>query len=276
MRLKIFIDWVYGEGFTSPSKLWEYSSLNDCDIILTIDLLTKYDRNVLKILWLMEPRSISDVNVVRRNEISPYDDDDGLYDYVATHSRNLLFKNSKMIYVDSPTPSWVDDQKIFSKIKNISMICSNKSMCAEHMYRLDIRKKLIETIDIDVYGVGFVEISSKNYGLNDYRFSVAMENDNTYGYYSEKLLDCFLTGTIPIYQGGEYAYEIFDKNGIISLDYFLKNINEFDYQFEYNSRFDAIKSNFEIAKYKNKVFCEQLDFIVEKILIDNRIKVDRA
>ena len=46
-------------------------------------------------------------------------------------------------------------------------------------------------------GRGDMELKEKEDGLCDYMFSVAIENSNQY--FSEKLLDCFLTGTIPIY-----------------------------------------------------------------------------
>ena len=44
-------------------------------------------------------------------------------------------------------------------------------------------------------------------------FSVAIENT-----FSEKILDCFLTGTVPIYLGATNLRSIFDIGGIINLD----------------------------------------------------------
>ena len=37
--------------------------------------------------------------------------------------------------------------------------------------------------------------------LSEYKFSIAMENSNGDGYVSEKIVDSFLSGTIPIYYG---------------------------------------------------------------------------
>ena len=37
--------------------------------------------------------------------------------------------------------------------------------------------------------------------LSEYKFSIAMENSNGDGYISEKIVDSFLSGTIPIYYG---------------------------------------------------------------------------
>ena len=264
--MKIFIDWCHSSIFSSPSGVWKHSSLEECDLIISIDCQKKYDKNVTKILWLYEPYSIS-TKIGCNEGKSSYTMDYGLYDYIATHHRTSRFSKSKTIYMDPYLSSWIhiNQQSIYTKSKNISMICSNKNMCQEHDYRLKTKDFLSKKINIDVYGKGFKEIQDKIIGLQNYRFSVAMENDISYGYYSEKILDCFLTGTIPIYYGSQYVYDIFDKNGIIDLKYFIENISTFDYSFEYDKRIDAIQNNFNIAKTKDKCFAYGIDFILQEI-----------
>ena len=44
-------------------------------------------------------------------------------------------------------------------------------------------------------------IKDKFQFLSSYKFSIAMENTEGDGYISEKLIDSFLAGTIPIYYG---------------------------------------------------------------------------
>ena len=63
--------------------------------------------------------------------------------------------------------------------------------------------------------VGLFTILDKIDGLKDYCFSFAVENDIVPGYFTEKILDCFMTGTVPIYIGHEYIKSIFDERGII-------------------------------------------------------------
>ena len=46
-------------------------------------------------------------------------------------------------------------------------------------------------------------------------FSIVIENSIESDYFTEKLLDCFLTGTIPIYVGTKTTSEYFDTDGII-------------------------------------------------------------
>ena len=78
-------------------------------------------------------------------------------------------------------------------------------------------------------------------------FSIAIENASCKTYFTEKLLDCFATGTIPVYYGAPNIGDYFNKNGIIDLS------EEFDVSDEiYYSKMDAIKENLEkLRKWKS-------------------------
>lgn len=51
------------------------------------------------------------------------------------------------------------------------------------------------------YKNNFCHIKNKIEFLSDYKFSIAMENSSGDGYASEKIIDSFISGTIPIYYG---------------------------------------------------------------------------
>jgi hypothetical protein len=96
---------------------------------------------------------------------------------------------------------------------------------------------------VDLFGRGFNEIENKEEGLCDYMFSVVIENGFYQSYFTEKLLDCFATGTIPVYLGTSDISDYFNKDGIIDLT------EEFDVSEEiYYSKIDAIKENLEKIK----------------------------
>lgn len=75
---------------------------------------------------------------------------------------------------------------------------------------------------VDCFGRGIREIENKSDGLARYRFSIAMENTLSDCYFTEKLVDCFMTATVPIYWGTRSVEEIFDPRGII----FFNTLNE--------------------------------------------------
>jgi hypothetical protein len=74
-------------------------------------------------------------------------------------------------------------------------------------------------------------------------FSVAIENNDQY--FSEKLLDCFLTGTIPIYYGTPSVGKWFNTEGMILLEdsFDIESLTEDVYY----DKMDAVKDNFERA-----------------------------
>lgn len=80
-------------------------------------------------------------------------------------------------------------------------------------------------------------------------FGVAIENTQHNGYFTEKILDCFLQKTIPVYWGCSDIDNIFDKEGIIeftSIDNLIYKINKLDENY-YNKRLDIINKNYNLA-----------------------------
>lgn len=104
--------------------------------------------------------------------------------------------------------------RLHPKNKLVSAIVSSKAFLPGHVKRLNFIKSVQNKIDL--FGRGINEIPSKFDGLREYMFSIAIENiscdDN---YFSEKIIDCFLTGTIPIYHGCTNIHEFFDERGIL-------------------------------------------------------------
>ena len=60
--------------------------------------------------------------------------------------------------------------------------------------------------------------SDKHETLSGYRFALCLENTRFPGYISEKLFDCFFTGTIPVYLGAPDVADYIPKDTFISAD----------------------------------------------------------
>ena len=107
--------------------------------------------------------------------------------------------------------------------------------------------------NVDVFGMGFNPIVGKIEGLKDYRFSVAIENTFGNNECTEKLSDCFLTGTIPVYYGCPNLGSYFDERGVLSftniseLDSIIKEITK-DGENIYKEKLPYIKNNFELVQ----------------------------
>ena len=88
-----------------------------------------------------------------------------------------------------------------------------QSLDCLYLQRMNFVKEILKTdLDIDIYGNNWDyssfndtrikgSLQNKKDGLIDYTYSVAIENCAERGYFTEKITDCILTDTIPIYYG---------------------------------------------------------------------------
>jgi len=85
--------------------------------------------------------------------------------------------------------------------------------------------------------------------FGDSMFGIAIENFSHRGYFSEKILDCFLMKTIPIYWGCSNIYDYFFEPGLFkfeNVDDLIHISNMLTPEF-YESRKEAIELNYKTA-----------------------------
>jgi hypothetical protein len=104
------------------------------------------------------------------------------------------------------------------KADNISIICSNKVMTRSHRRRLAFVEQLMRLNPMPRFGRGFHDLATKWEGLAPFRYSLAIENSQHDHYWTEKIADCFLAGTVPIYWGAPNIREYFPDEAMIILD----------------------------------------------------------
>lgn len=156
------------------------------------------------------------------------------------------------------------------KTDDIILISSNKGFNKGHIDRLKFSYKCkAEFKDaIDFYGRGIKSFSNKWNLISKYYFSLAIENDSVKNYFTEKLVDSFLSLSLPIYHGCPNLDDFFPKESYLPI-----NINNFKESKEvinyvlnnkekiYKQRFDAL------LEAKRRVLEEhQLFPMIEKIL----------
>jgi len=141
---------------------------------------------------------------------------------------------------------------IYKKNKLCSIIASNKRWTSGHKLRHVIIDYLIKNnINIvDFYGGRFNNLPQKINGLKDYMFSITIENCKSDYYFTEKLIDCFLTGTVPIFWGCPSIHKFFNVKGMLifnTLQECINIINTLTIE-KYTRMLPYIKENFETAK----------------------------
>ena len=194
----------------------------------------------LKFLWILESKQYD--GGTTENAKNNLDRIIETYEQVWTHSDELI--NLHPVFKWTPAyGTYIEDFGIHPKTKLLSMITSDKQTTPQHKFRYKFATDNKDKMDL--FGRGFKEIQKKEEGLNDYMFSVAIENDTYDTYFTEKILDCFATGTIPVYKGTRKVIEHFNSDGII----FLDDINLGDLTSDlYHSKMESIKDNFERVK----------------------------
>lgn len=201
-----------------------------------------------KIAWLVEPPIVNGENYVKMR-----DTQHKLFDYVflsVTHPHYAGIPNAKY-FAHGGTAHKEEHIKIWDKSKLCSIILSKKQWNVGHRHRHHIYNSTKGLGVYDSYGCGAGNrIEYKITGLQDYMFSIAMENCEENDYFSEKIIDCFLTGTIPIYYGTHNIGNFFNPQGILrfkGLDDIKKIFSYLNEDF-YNSKLDAVKENFILAQ----------------------------
>lgn len=201
----------------------------------------------IKLLWLIEPREI--INIHYENAENCID----LVDYIITYDEYLLAKYPDKVLFAPYGSSWIEDKYmgIYEKNKNISMIFSHKILTNGHRLRHQIANNIS---GVDLYGTGTgIEFKQKEEFLPNYRFSIEIENTRIKNYFSEKIIDCFALGTIPVYCGCTNIDDFFNKDGIIRFSNFeeLKLILPTLTDELYESKLSAITDNFKLVdKFK--------------------------
>lgn len=227
----------------SIPKYIEWDKSGGANISIHIDNAIQQPINKTKrnYAWLLESSAIIPalINWVSNN-ISYLEDN---FELIFTNDKRLLPLSNKFKLVIGSAVPWVTNRGVHNKSKLISMIASTKVSTEGHKYRQVIAEKYKNSVDC--FGTGRNRINTKEEGLNNYYFSIAMLNANYPDYFTDILTDCFATGTIPIYWGTPTIGEYFNINGIISLtdDFKVEDLSS-DL---YHSKMEYVLDNFERA-----------------------------
>jgi len=188
--------------------------------------------------WLIEPQMFISKKYKKIPKVEKR------FKYIFTYSPNLLARSSKK-YKPCPIGGmWVRNPSIQQKTKICSMIYSRKKKTYGHRLRHKVAQKIRSFVDM--YGYPN-RIQFKEESLEKHMFSIVIESISCGYYFSEKLIDCFATGTIPIYWGSTRLSEYFNMSGVFMLPALdkLQALKSVLTPELYKSKLSAIYDNFE-------------------------------
>jgi len=162
-------------------------------------------------------------------------------------------------------------QNILTKARKQKSVSREKSRfcCAFVSNPVSFRMGLLEALNriepIEVFGKAVNRpVNDKISVSQNYRFSIAFENNIYPGYVTEKLLEAYTSGTVPIYWGH-------DRESYFNPKSFI-NLYDFQSFQEFRCELEAIYKDTE--RYEN-MFSEPLlirEFNLERLI--NRVRID--
>ncbi|WP_299048797.1 glycosyltransferase family 10 [uncultured Polaribacter sp.] len=130
------------------------------------------------------------------------------------------------------------------KEDTITWVTSNQKSSFGHKKRMEFFEKIKDISYLRMYGKGFKYIEDKWDALSVSKYSIAFENFESEIYWTEKITDCFLSFTMPIYFGCSTISDFFPKDSFIQLDPKDKHLNLFFKEIvesnKYEKNLDAI------------------------------------
>jgi hypothetical protein len=244
-----------------PSRFtWNKGNVCDITCFMENEIVPNIDKhtNVKKIAWVVESSAI--ISPIIDNVVQHAKEISESYEFLISHDRRIYSLAPNFYYLP-PHGYWIEKPDLYPKSKLCSMISSNKLMCNGHNFRLSWVNKLMGKLDM--FGRGINTFDKKEEALCDYLFSVTIENDQYETYWTEKILDCFVCGTIPVYHGSPDIAKYFNPDGMITLtDQFdVSNLSPELYL----SKEAAIRDNFERAVKYNVIEDIMWDEFISKL-----------
>lgn len=227
--------------------------LESIDFALFIDTIPEKQSELsdINILVLQEPNEyfgLHDWAIANKN----------LFSFILTWNDKVINNCENAIFLPFGHTWFKPDQygKFHKKRFELSHLRGNLLKTYGHSLRHELLNRKSEiTIPTNFY-----DVFGDRYNIEDARigketvfgnsmFGVAIENVSHNGYFSEKILDCFLLKTIPVYWGCSSITDFFKQDGIITfsnIDELIVKVNKLDESY-YNDRLSIIEENYNLA-----------------------------
>ncbi len=176
-----------------------------------------------------------------------------------TKSNNLLLHGALPWHINKSYDflkqnSFTDAQKN----NTIVWVTSNQNASKGHLQRMNFLNRIKELDFINLYGRGIKEIDDKWDVLHQSKYAIAYENFVNKWYWTEKITDCFLSLTMPIYVGCTKISDFFPKESYIQIDPKDKYIETFFKELvksnHYKKNFDALITSKELVLEQYQLF----------------------
>jgi hypothetical protein len=284
--LKIFSNFIGANEFesalTDDLKSKPITVFND----YPITSLEELKINPYNILIVSEPNQLFGIHDWVVNNYH-------FFDIILAWGQDILDKCPNALFFPFGI-SWLDKEYIdgidsIDKKFEVSFLCGAKQRIEGHHLRHRLYKRHNEitiptqwyyTLEDYQYNNGnhtIVKYEDKSPGYEKKKlwnsmFSICIENSSNRGYHTEKVIDAFLSKTIPIYWGCPNLEELgYNPDGFIycqNEDEIITVVNKLTPEYYYNKK-EAIDYNFKLAKHYANIFGRFKDTLEEIVEFNN-------
>jgi hypothetical protein len=155
------------------------------------------------------------------------------------------------------------------KTKRLSWVTSNGRGWAGAKRRMEFLEAIRGKVAFDLYGRGFDEISDKWQGIAPYQYSIAFENYCGSHYFSEKIMDCFVCLTLPLYYGCTEIGKFFPEQSFVRIDpdnpHVAEIINDVISSDVSKNALEALREAKWLVLYKYNMFSQITRLMLENV-----------
>ena len=244
-------------------KIDSYWLKTDAEFDVPIEIIvdnfrhTPIPKNTIRIIIIQEPYSYGLINTVLDHRNDEY------YDYVFTYHQQVLDNNKRAIHFLCIN-TWISNYQFPAKKFGVSTLVGGKVKPTmeglNHRHTLWQRQSEVR-IPKDFYLSSQYRYAGGDYKnslvlsgthgdkhvMFDNQFHIVIENTAIPNMFTEKLIDCFQTKTIPIFYGCPNISEFFNVDGMFTIqnvDDIINVCNNLTSDI-YDSKIDAIEDNYQ-------------------------------
>jgi hypothetical protein len=237
--------------FPEGSFIKDINFESDIQYNLFVDFIpNSINVDEVNILFLCEPDVITRISKYLSMSYK-------MFDFILTHNQDILnnYSNAELFTFNS---IWASNKSYEPKEFNISTLVGNKTLTKNQVMRQELwctqleipnRKFYASSFGPPAYAYDNPSIGENKDELFKSQFHIAIENCSIDNYFTEKILDCFISKTVPIYCGCTNIGKYFNENGVLKFNN-IKECIEICKKITadtYNEMLPAIEENYNKA-----------------------------
>lgn len=193
-------------------------NVEECDYLVILDypkedFSIKVNKNNIIHLCLEPPNEISKYRQYANKKVKV------IFNQLDIKKNNILSHGALPWHINKNF-DFLNNLKVESLTKEnkIVWVTSNQRSSKGHNIRMDFLDQIKGLSFVDLYGRGINPVEDKWDVLKGSKYAIAYENFQSDYYWTEKIIDCYLSYTMPIYFGCNTIENYFPENSYIQID----------------------------------------------------------